>query len=155
MPDADELQFLADFSAWMQTTGQAVYGTRPWKLSGEGPGFVAAAAAKAGNFNEGKNKPYTAQDLRFVKNGDDTLIAFALGWPEGEQAGSLTIASLATNSAYVPPSTSIERVELLGHAGEPLAMTRDEKGLHLTLPAQKPGDYVYGFQIRGKGIAAA
>lgn len=154
MPDSDELKFLADFSAWMQITGGAIYGTRPWKVCGEGPSMEAAAAVKAGNFNEGKNKPYTAQDLRFVKNGDDMLNVFALGWPEGEQAGTLTITSLANNSPLISQSARVERVELLGHNGTPLATTRDEKGLHITLPAQKSGDYVYAFQIKGRGIAA-
>ena len=149
-PDSEELAFLSDFTRWMKINSDAIYGTRPWKVSGEGPSVEATSAPlRAQGFNEGRNKPYVAQDLRFVTKGDHTLYAFAMGWPDGESAGTLTIKSLAAGSPLAPGT--VERVELLGVPG-PLKFTRTINGLVLTLPAQKPGDYVYAFKIRGNGI---
>src|SRR5436305_953916 len=37
MPDDEELQILAEITKWMKVNGEAVYGTRPWKIFGEGP----------------------------------------------------------------------------------------------------------------------
>lgn len=149
-PDSEELAFLSDFTDWMHINSDAIYGTRPWKVSGEGPSVEAAAEPlRAQGFNEGRNKPYVAQDLRFVTKGDDTLYAFAMGWPNGESAQTLTIKSLASGSPLAPGR--VERVNLLGVPG-PLKFTRTTNGLVLTLPAQKPCDYVYAFKIRGRGI---
>jgi alpha-L-fucosidase len=145
-PDTDELAFLADLTRWMDVNGEAIYGTRPWKVFGEGPALGAGAPIRAQGFNEGKNRPYTGEDIRFTKKGE-TLYAFALAWPT---TGQLRIASLAAGSPHAPGE--IARVELRG-TGTPLAFTRDAGGLVVTLPAQKPGDHVYTFEISGRGIA--
>jgi alpha-L-fucosidase len=145
-PDSDELAFLADFTRWMGMNGKAIYGTRPWKVFGEGPSTRDAAPIRAQGFNEGKNKPYTAEDIRFTKKGE-TLYAFALAWPT---TGQLRITSLAEGSPHAPGQ--VARVELLGAPG-PLHFTRDADGLTVTLPDRKPGDHVYTFEISGRGIA--
>jgi alpha-L-fucosidase len=145
-PDSDELAFLADFTRWMELNGKGIYGTRPWKVFGEGPATQSAAPIRAQGFNEGKNKPYTAEDLRFTKKGD-TLYAFAMAWPT---TGQLRITSLAEGSPHAPGQ--VARVELLGAPG-PLHFTRDASGLTVTLPDRKPGDHVYTFEISGRGIA--
>jgi len=74
--DEDEVWFLEDMARWIEVNGEAIYGTRPWIIFGEGAGDVSA-----GNFGEGKARPYTAGDLRFTSKGD-TIYAFAMGWPE-------------------------------------------------------------------------
>ncbi len=148
-PDADELKFLADFTAWMDINSEGIYATRPWKIYGEGPSTKPAvgAAPRAQGFNEGKTT-FGAQDIRFMQKGD-TLYAFALGWPAD---GKLTITSLANGSRFA--MGHIDRVNLLGMS-EPIKFTRDAMGLNLTLPEQKVGDYVYGIKISGGGLTAA
>jgi alpha-L-fucosidase len=145
-PDSDELAFLADFTRWMDVNSGAIYGSRPWKVFGEGPGVRATEPIRAQGFNEGKNQPYTAEDFRFTQKGGK-LYAFALAWPAD---GRLRIASLAAGSPHAPGE--VARVELLGAPG-PLAFTRDAQGLHVTLPAQKRGDHVHTLEISGSGIA--
>jgi alpha-L-fucosidase len=113
---------------------------------GEGPATQSTAPIRAQGFNEGKNRPYTAEDLRFTKKGD-ALYAFAMAWPT---TGQLRIASLAEGSPHAPGQ--VARVELLGAPG-PLRFTRDAGGLTVTLPEQRPGDHVYAFEISGRGIA--
>jgi alpha-L-fucosidase len=75
--DAEAEQILADLAAWMPVNGEAIFGTRPWKVFGEGP----AQAVAAGNFNEGKLK-YSAEDIRFTRSKDSTTVyAIVLGVP--------------------------------------------------------------------------
>ena len=106
---------------------------------------MAQEPLRAQGFNEGRNKPYTSEDLRFVQKGGK-LYAFALAWPDN---GVLTIKSLGTGAPHAPGQ--VERVELLG-ASAPLEQTRTAAGLAIKLPERRPGDYVYTFEISGRGL---
>ena len=145
-PDADELKFLAEFTAWMDRNAEGIHGTRPWKVYGEGPSVTTPA--EKGRFGGAQDvRTYTAQDFRFVQKGG-ALYAFAMGWPDN---GRLVITSLAENSPHAPGA--IERVELLG-VGDPLKTSRDTAGLTVMLPEQKVGNYAYGLKISGRGLTA-
>ncbi len=48
--------------------GEAIYGTRPWKVFGEGP-----TAVVEGPFTDTKRQAFTPQDVRFTTKGDDAL----------------------------------------------------------------------------------
>ncbi len=127
-------QILLDMGRWLDANGEAIYGTRPWSVYGEGPTKV-----KGGSFNDTATKGYTAQDIRFTSKGD-TLYATAMAWPDD---GKLTITSLAQggpNSGF-----GVSTVKLLGSDAN-IPFTRDSTGLHLQLPA-KQGEYAYVFRI--------
>ncbi|MEO6916984.1 MAG: alpha-L-fucosidase C-terminal domain-containing protein, partial [Chitinophagaceae bacterium] len=115
--------------------GEAIYGTRPWKMYGEGP-----TNNRAGEYTEREDKPfhYTAEDIRFTTKGE-TLYAIALDWPED---GMLKIQSLGKGK----DTRIIKSVQLLGHEGE-LKFTRDNDSLIVTLPASKPCKYAYALKI--------
>jgi alpha-L-fucosidase len=138
--DSDERQVLEQLAAWMAINSEAIFGTRPWRVFGEGPTKVAA-----GMFQEDKTQAFTAQDIRFTAKGE-TLFAIALGHPA---ASRLTVKSLASNVAG-----SVERVEMLGSA-EPLRFKRDAQGLTLELPGNVPGEYAVAFKIMGRGLTEA
>src|SRR5208337_5303271 len=89
--DDDELKILDGMAAWIAVNGEAIYGTRPWKVFGEGAGKL-----QGGMFNEG-NLHYTSQDIRFTTKGE-VLYAITLGWPED---GKLCIHSLATSAGKI------------------------------------------------------
>ena len=129
--DDDELKILDAMAAWIAVNGEAIYGTRPWKVYGEGP----SKAQKGGNFNEGKLK-YTAGDIRFTTKGG-ALYAIALGLPDDNQ---IVIRSLAT------PAGKIADVSLLGHPGK-LDWQQTGDGLVVQMPAQKPCDLALAFKI--------
>ena len=137
--DETEEKILTDLAAWMPINGEAIFGTRPWKVYGEGPSKVKNGA----NFNEGKLK-YTSKDIRFTTKGG-TLYALALGWPED---GRLVVKSLAT------PAGKVAGVALLGHAG-PLDWKQTDEGLVVTMPAQKPCKHVFSFKIAGDNLKPA
>jgi alpha-L-fucosidase len=129
IPEQQE-KMLLDIGRWLAVNGEAVYGTRPWKIYGEGPTHVVG-----GSFKDTASKPFTGEDIRFTTKGG-ALYAIALAWPE---SGKLVIKSLATQ-----PLTA---VRLLG-SKDKLKWVRASDGLHIELPAQKPCDYAFAFQIR-------
>jgi alpha-L-fucosidase len=133
--DSDERAFLEAISTWIPKHGEAIYGTRPFAVFGEGPPDIVT-----GNFNEKTQRAYTAEDIRFTQKGD-ILYAFAFVWPTG---GKLTIKTLARGAAIYPKP--IQRVDLIG-AG-PLTFAQDASGLTLNLPANAPNEYAYAFILR-------
>lgn len=138
--DSDERKILEDIAAWMGRNGEAIHGTRPWRVYGEGPTRVAG-----GMFSEGTSQPLSAEDIRFTAK-DGALYAIALGWP---RSGTLRIAALAQDSALAPGA--IERVELVGAPGS-VPFTRTRKGLELRLPDGLAGTPAVALKIRGNGL---
>jgi alpha-L-fucosidase len=134
--DDDEVHFLEEMARWMGVNGEAIFDTRPWKIFGEGPTRVDEAS-----LYQGKPRPYTPEDIRFTTKSD-TLYAIALGWPD---SGKLTIKSLASTSPYY--QGQVTSIELAG-AGTTLKWTRNEAGLTIALPAQKPSDLAYVFKVK-------
>src|SRR5664279_3124631 len=61
--DNDERKVVAGITDWMKINDEAIYSTRPWKIFGEGPAIEDVAPLKAQGFNEGKGKPFTAEDI--------------------------------------------------------------------------------------------
>jgi len=134
--DDDEVNFLGEMAKWMGMNSEAIFGTRPWKIFGEGPTKIGEAS-----LYQGKPRPYTPEDIRFTTKGD-TLYAITLGWPDN---GKLTIKSLASTSPYY--QGEVTSIELVG-AGTKLEWTRDGAGLTIALPAQRPCDLAYVFKVR-------
>jgi alpha-L-fucosidase len=131
--DSEERRIVEGIGEWMSRFSEAIYGTRPWRVYGEGPTQVGA-----GMFGEGKQKPFTAADIRFTTKGK-TLYAIALGRPNG----AISITSLAKGG-----SGRVQRVEAVGH-NEPLTFRQDAKGLHVTLPDAAHHDIGVALKITG------
>jgi alpha-L-fucosidase len=142
VPDADELKFLAEFTAWMDVHSEGIHGTRPWKVYGEGPSVTNEAPR--GDFGGARDvRPYTAEDARFTMKGD-SLYAFIMVRP---QTRSAVIKSLASNSPHID-GRKVARVSLLGHHGK-LEWTQDEQGLNVKLPPTPPTQYAIALKIKG------
>ena len=72
----DEVKAGAAGGGWMadKVNGEAIYGTRPWTVFGEGPTKVVGGA-----FHDTDTKAYTAQDWRFTTKGG-VIYATELAW---------------------------------------------------------------------------
>jgi len=142
VPDADELKFLAELTAWMDVNSEGIYATRPWKTYGEGPSVTAQAPR--GQFGGARDvRPYTSEDVRFTQKGD-TLYAFIMVWPESRK---VVIKSLATTSPLID-GRKVEHVSLLGH-WRGLKYTQDENGLVVQLPDAPPRASAVTLKIKG------
>jgi alpha-L-fucosidase len=131
---------LQEVGSWLKVNGEAIYGTRPWKIYGEGPTKVAS-----GSFHDTDTAGYTAADFRFTRKGN-TLYAIELGWPLG---GEAVIRSLASSARGGP---RIKAVGLLGCDAK-IAFQQQPDGLRVQLPPQAPGKYAYAFRILFDGVA--
>ena len=132
--------FLSEMADWMKINGEAIFGTRPWTIYGEGP----ASSIKQGAFND--NVPFTAKDIRFTRKKDD-IYATALGTP----SGSVVIHALASDSPLVKGDPT--SVTLLG-AADPVKWSRTAEGLIIQLPETLPCKSAISFRISGLSTVA-
>ena len=130
----DEVQrVLLDVGAWLNLNGEAIYGTRPWRVYGEGPTKVAA-----GSFHDTDTTTYKPEDFRFTTKGD-VLYAIGLAWPANSEA---VIHSLAETAG----SQRVRSASLLGNSVE-LRFEQRADGLHLQLPAASSSKYAYVVRV--------
>ncbi|MGA2440374.1 MAG: alpha-L-fucosidase [Tepidisphaeraceae bacterium] len=137
--DSDEVAVVEGIAKWMDVNREAIFGTRPWKVFGEGPASENAAPIKAAGFNEGKGKPFTADDVRFTAKGD-VLYAIALGWP----GKTLHIKSLGKDAKLL--EKPISDIQLLG-SDEKVRWSQDADALAIEPMQNKPCDDAFVFKI--------
>ena len=144
-PDADEIKIISEIGAWMKINGEAIYATRPWKTFGEGPSTVVADKGQFGGQKDVQKKPFTAEDIRFTQSKDGKILyAIVLEIPKD---GKVTIKALASNSANWPGE--IGSVRLVGSSWwSKLEFTRDENGLHVSLPKKFTGKIAFALKIK-------
>ena len=135
--DAEEMKTLDGITKWMAVNSEGIYGTRPWKISGN----IPAPAAQEQGFNERNRKDLTASDIRFTTKGA-ALYAFVMGWPEREAV--VPMLGLGGKLGV----GKIRSVNLLGHKGK-LKFTQDEAALKVELPAKKPSEYAITLKVVG------
>ena len=116
---------------WLDVNGEAIYGTRPWKLFGEGP-----TESASGSFSDQK-KPFTAQDIRFTTKGD-LLYAIALGVP----TSTVSIKLLGTKAG----NGAVASVELMG-SSEKLSWAQNADALTIKSSKSYPSENAVVYKI--------
>jgi alpha-L-fucosidase len=102
-----EQRILEEIGAWLVRNGEAIYGTRPWLIPGEGP-----TRQQVGSFIDGDAPQYTAEDIRFTTRHDvtgDHVHAILLATPED---GVARIRAFGAGAGLLP--RAIRSVEVLG-----------------------------------------
>ena len=134
LPDGtidDESKFiLKELAAWFAVCSEGLYGTRPYKVFGEGGSKVSIEG-----FREEKTV-WGADDFRFTQKGG-SVYAFAMG---PDCSGACVIRSLA--------GEKVKRVSLLdGAAGRPLEFAQNYGVLTVKLPCDLPAKYANCLRI--------
>lgn len=132
---AGDREILLAIGKWLRVNGEAIYGTRPWKVFGEGP-----TPSLEGHFTDTQRADYTAQDIRFTTRGRNVLYATLLAWPRGE----VTIRSLGTGLRLY--EGQVRDVRLLG-SREKVQWSHENEGLRVKLPAKAPCESAYCLRI--------
>jgi len=123
---------LRGIGKWLAVNGEAIYGTTPWMIYGEGP----TQMTKAGYFMEDQEVKYTAKDIRFTTKGEN-LYVICLGCPREP----FTIQSLR----FLYP-TEIRSISLIG-ADALVQWSLEPDGLKIHPPQLKTDEPAYVFKI--------
>ena len=126
---------LRKLGAWMYINGEAVHGSRPFEIYGEGP-----TGTVMGHVSESKNKPYGSEDYRFTTNGHIVYV-FVL---ERSESGAAVVKSFKKGNELL--AGEIESIELLG-SDAPVEFSCDEEGLKFTLPEKLPTEFAHVLKL--------
>lgn len=135
--EQDVLDILEEIAAWTPVNGEGIYGTRPWKIYGEGPSLQNQAKGTFGGVKD--VRPYEKGDIRFTTKGN-ALYAFSMQKPEGE----LKIVSLGKKAGLT--DKKIKSVSILG-SSEKIRWKQLDDCLSITIPGSLPEWSVIGFRI--------
>ena len=125
---------LLEIGAWLDKNGEAIYGTQPWKVFGEGPTQI-----QTGFGHDADTKPYTSSDFRFTAKGP-YVYAISMACPAD---GTASIHSLGTGPAGL--GYQAFNLSLLG-SSDKVDWLQDDRELNIKLP--KSYDCRHGFAVR-------
>jgi alpha-L-fucosidase len=130
-------QTLKKVGEWLRINGEAIYGTRPWGVAGEGPTRKSVDMSRRGMFNETGEARFCAHDIRFTV-ADKTVYATCLGVPGDE---------VFINSFKLISPSEIKGISMLGVTGALKWQHDADEGLIITTPKKMPSEYANSFKI--------
>ena len=148
--DKAQEDLLLGIGVWLKQNGEAIYGTRPWEIYGEGH-LENLFFTEENPDNGAKSRaiqPNTAlfnsEDIRFTVK-ENTLYATVLGIPSNNK---VLIKSLST-AIEVSSENKIESIELIGYGK--IDYKRTKEGVQITLPKKSPNNVALVFKVKTKG----
>lgn len=128
----EEASVLRAIGAWLKANGEGIYGTRPWKVYGEGP-----TAIPEGQFTDTGRAPFTPEDIRYTCKGGE-LYAFLLSAKKG--IGGAALRSLAGGNV-LGEAVLIEQASLPQFPDIAVSCKQDRDALLLTFSEEIVSDY--------------
>jgi alpha-L-fucosidase len=126
-------QRLADIGDWLKVNGEAIYGTHPWKLHGEGP------TPPVKDSTAERKQVFQSSDVRFTTKGD-VVYAISLALPTSD----VSIKSLGKDAGLL--SKPVKKVTMLG-SNETLKWTQDAEALVIHRPQSLPCAHAVTFAV--------
>ena len=132
------LEILEGIGRWIDDNGQAIYGSRPWKIYGEGPSMENQARGTFGGVRDVRE--YKSGDVRFTTK-DGKLYVFCM-----EPTASLNVKALGKTSPYYQ---QIASVKMLG-SKEKVKWVQGADALEIKGPASHPAYAATVYEIQFK-----
>jgi alpha-L-fucosidase len=136
---AESVDQLTKIGEWMSVNGEAIYGTRRWAVTHEGPTELSMDSTTARE-KEGFRGDFSSKDFWFTQK-DGRVFACGLIWPAD---GKLAIKSLAAGTSHA--SSGIGKVRLLG-SDQAVSWRQTEQGLLIDLPDERPGEHGFAIEV--------
>ena len=137
--EPDVLQIMENISKWIAANNEGVYGTRPWKIYGEGPSTLKENQ-KAGQFGGvTDSRGYQWTDVRYTTKPNQ-IFAYVMDKPTAD----IRLTALGKNQKL--NDKQIVSVQLLG-SKEKLNWTLENDALVIRKPANLPNWKVHGLKI--------
>ena len=138
--DEKERAFLTEFKSWLDINGEGIFGSRPWKIYGEG----VVKTANTGSFkeNEKLQESLSEKDIRFTQK-DGTIYTFVLGFPTTE---TVIVNALGRKSPQME-GRRIKRVRMLG-CNDKVVWRQTADALYITMPLVRNTGKAVCFAIR-------
>ncbi|QGY42540.1 alpha-L-fucosidase [Maribellus comscasis] len=126
---------LLEVGKWLKINGEAVYGTRKWKITKEGSTQIQMKGT-GDRKKQGFKNNFAPEDFWFTeKNGK--VYAIAIKYPESEALIKCMSINLVGN---------IKSAKMLGSQSS-LSWEQTDKGLKIKLPRERPNKYGYVIEI--------
>jgi alpha-L-fucosidase len=126
-----------EVGTWLETNGEAIYGTSPWKVFRDGSPLDDESGRVPGG------SPGAPVDVRFTAKGNSVYV-ICLSWPENE----IRVRVMGRRGT---PSQTIVAVRMLGSPDE-VEWRQSDDALTLSVPRAKPGRHAFVYRIDfGKG----
>ena len=126
-------QRLVEIGDWLKVNGEAIYGTQPWKVPGEGPTQPAKGT------DAERKQVFQPSDVRFTTKAG-AVYAICLALPTGE----IRITSLGRSA--VPAAGIIRSVELLG-SDTKLTWSQESDALVVQCPRSLPCQHAITLKV--------
>lgn len=128
---------LLEVGKWLDVNGEAIYGTRKWKVNHEGPTKIDMSGTQARE-KHGFKAEFTAQDFWFTQKEDgDKIYVIAMEYPKDK----ILIQSLNTGNVG-----DVKSVVMLGQ-GKELVWKQTDKGLEVMIGDQRTDPNGYALRI--------
>lgn len=123
----EDRKILHEIGKWLEKNGEAIYGSRPWKIAGEGNTQMGE-----GSFQDQKATQYDSSDIRFTTNNGYLYVL--LLHPERE---NITIKSLKNSNQDVDPFHGIIKRVVKVDQNDQIPFKVDAKGMHVQVASNR------------------